>query len=108
MIYHGSFCFDKTRIKRLYSGPAGYDAFFDDLPADYSSKKITIAGLKRMKFFLCVVGMVMIIEGLPYFAFPEKMKFWIQKIAETPDGSLRRFGLVLMGLGLVLVYWGRI
>ena len=82
--------------------------FFDDLPADYSDKKITIAGLKRMKFFLCVVGMVMIIEGLPYFAFPEKMKFWIQKIAETPDGSLRRFGLVLMGLGLVLVYWGRI
>jgi uncharacterized protein YjeT (DUF2065 family) len=61
----------------------------------------------RMKFFLCVVGMVMIIEGLPYFAFPEKMKFWIQKIAATPDGSLRRFGLVLMVLGLVLVYWGR-
>jgi hypothetical protein len=52
--------------------------------------------------------MVMIIEGLPYFAFPEKMKFWIQKIAGTPDGSLRRFGLVLMVLGLVLVYFGRI
>ena len=60
-----------------------------------------------MKFFLCVVGMVMIIEGLPYFAFPEKMKFWIQKISETPDGSLRRFGLVLMFLGLVFVYFGR-
>ena len=60
-----------------------------------------------MKFFLCVVGMVMIIEGLPYFAFPEKMKFWILKIAETPEGSLRRFGLVLMALGLVLVYFGR-
>ena len=49
----------------------------------------------------------MIIEGLPYFAFPEKMKYWIQKIAATPDGSLRRFGLVLMGLGLFLVYFGR-
>lgn len=61
-----------------------------------------------MKFFICVVGMVMIIEGLPYFAFPEKMKIWIQKIMETPDGSLRRFGLVLMVLGLVLVYFGRI
>ncbi|CAB1065254.1 hypothetical protein D1BOALGB6SA_10051 [Olavius sp. associated proteobacterium Delta 1] len=60
-----------------------------------------------MKFFLCVVGMVMIIEGLPYFSFPEKMKFWIQKIAEIPDGSLRRFGLVLMVIGLVLVYFGR-
>ena len=60
-----------------------------------------------MKYFLCVVGMVMIIEGLPYFAFPEKMIFWIQKIAETPLNSLRRFGLVLMVLGLVLVYFGR-
>jgi uncharacterized protein YjeT (DUF2065 family) len=50
----------------------------------------------------------MIIEGLPYFAFPEKMKFWIQKIAETPDSSLRKFGAVLMVLGLVLVYFGRI
>ena len=27
-----------------------------------------------MKFFLCVIGMVMIVEGLPWFAFPEKMK----------------------------------
>jgi hypothetical protein len=51
--------------------------------------------------------MVMIIEGLPYFAFPEKMKFWIQKIAATPDGSLRRFGLGLMLIGLLLVYFGR-
>jgi uncharacterized protein YjeT (DUF2065 family) len=60
-----------------------------------------------MKFFLCVVGMVMIIEGLPYFAFPEKMKIWIHKIAGTPAGSLRRLGLVLMMLGMVLVYFGR-
>jgi len=60
-----------------------------------------------MKFFLCVLGMVMIIEGLPYFAMPEKMKYWIQKIAATPDGSLRRFGLVLMAIGLFLVYFGR-
>jgi uncharacterized protein YjeT (DUF2065 family) len=52
--------------------------------------------------------MVMIIEGLPYFAFPEKMKFWIQKIAQTPDGSLRGVGVVLMVLGLILVYLGRI
>jgi uncharacterized protein YjeT (DUF2065 family) len=51
--------------------------------------------------------MVMIIEGLPYFAFPEKMKSWIQKVAGTPDGSLRKMGIVLMVIGLVLVYFGR-
>ena len=60
-----------------------------------------------MEFFLCVVGMVMIIEGLPYFIFPVKMKVWIQKILVTPEGALRRLGLVLMAVGLLLVYFGR-
>ena len=60
-----------------------------------------------MKFFLCVIGMVMIVEGLPYFAFPEKMKFWVQKVLEMPDSSLRKFGLVLMITGLWMVYLGK-
>jgi uncharacterized protein YjeT (DUF2065 family) len=60
-----------------------------------------------MEFFLCVIGMVMIVEGLPYFAFPNKMKTWVGKIITSPDGSLRRFGLVLMVVGLSLVYLGR-
>jgi uncharacterized protein YjeT (DUF2065 family) len=60
-----------------------------------------------MKFFLCVIGMVMILEGVPYFAFPEKMKSWIVKVLELPDPTLRKFGFVLMALGLFLVYAGR-
>jgi uncharacterized protein YjeT (DUF2065 family) len=60
-----------------------------------------------MEFFLCVLGMVMIVEGLPYFAAPEKMKYWVQKVVATPDSSLRRLGLVLMSIGLLLVYFGR-
>ncbi|MCU0555799.1 MAG: DUF2065 domain-containing protein [Desulfobacterales bacterium] len=60
-----------------------------------------------MEFFLCVLGMVMVIEGLPYFAFPEQMKSWIARIREMPAGALRRFGLILMLLGLFLVYLGR-
>ena len=60
-----------------------------------------------MEFFLCVVGMVMIVEGLPYFAFPERMKFWLNRVLSTPVGSLRKFGLVLMAIGLVLVYVAR-
>jgi uncharacterized protein YjeT (DUF2065 family) len=60
-----------------------------------------------MEFFLCVVGMVMIVEGLPYFAFPERMKFWLNRVLSTPAGSLRKFGLVLMAIGLVLVYVAR-
>jgi hypothetical protein len=60
-----------------------------------------------MKYFLCVLGMVMIVEGLPYFAVPEKMKVWVMKVAATPDGSLRKLGLVLMGIGIFLVFLGR-
>ena len=49
----------------------------------------------------------MIVEGLPYFTFPGKMKFWIEKIVATPESSLRRFGLVLMVLGMCLIYFGK-
>ncbi len=60
-----------------------------------------------MDFFLCVIGMVMIVEGLPYFAFPEKMKNWIQQVIDIPDSTLRKFGLVLMLLGLGIIYIGK-
>ncbi len=60
-----------------------------------------------MDYFLCVIGMVMIIEGVPYFAAPDRMKGWMAKIMEMTPGSLRRFGLVMMLAGLALVYLGR-
>ena len=60
-----------------------------------------------MKFFLCVIGMVMVVEGLPYFAFPEKMKFVIQKVIEMPDRALQKFGFVLIIIGICLVYLGK-
>ena len=60
-----------------------------------------------MRYFLCVMGMVMIIEGVPYFIFPDRMKPWLQKIIDTPDASLRRIGLGLMAAGLLLIYFVR-
>ena len=62
---------------------------------------------ETMSFFLCVLGMVFIIEGLPYFAVPEKMKGWVAKIIEMPVPSLRGMGLVMMIAGLFLVYLGK-
>lgn len=61
-----------------------------------------------MEFFLCVVGVVMIIEGLPYFAFPERMKEVMRAVIEMPDGTLRMIGLSLMAAGLVIAYLGRL
>jgi len=60
-----------------------------------------------MKFFLTVVGMVLIVEGLPYFAFPEKIKGWLIKVSEIPAAQLRAFGFLAMCLGMALVYLGQ-
>jgi uncharacterized protein YjeT (DUF2065 family) len=60
-----------------------------------------------MTFFLSVIGMVMIVEGLPYFAFPERMKAVLQLMLEMPESGLRRVGAFLMLLGLGLVYMGK-
>ncbi len=60
-----------------------------------------------MDYFLCVIGMVMIVEGVPYFTAPEQMKRWMAKIMEMAPAALRRFGLAMMMVGLLLVYLGR-
>jgi hypothetical protein len=60
-----------------------------------------------MDYFLCVLGLVFIIEGLPYFLFPEKLKIYLMKINEVPSGTLRFLGLSAMIAGLVLLYFGR-
>lgn len=60
-----------------------------------------------MGYFLSVIGMVMIVEGLPYFAAPSKMKEWIAKLAEMSDATLRTTGFVLMMIGLLVIYLGQ-
>ncbi|MFH0926751.1 MAG: DUF2065 domain-containing protein [bacterium] len=60
-----------------------------------------------VKYFLCVLGMVMVFEGIPYFCFPEKMKAFFKKIPELPDLTLRVLGLILLIVGLFIVYLGR-
>ena len=60
-----------------------------------------------MKFFLSVVGMVMIVEGLPYFAFPERIKSWLVRVSEMEAIHLRAFGFMAMCAGMVLIYLGR-
>ncbi len=60
-----------------------------------------------MDYFLCVLGMVLIIEGLPYLVFPEKLKPYLMKITALPDSTLRFFGISAIILGLILLYFGR-
>jgi len=50
--------------------------------------------------------MVLVIEGLPYFAFPSKIKAFLIKLPEIPDNRLRLYGICAITVGLVLVYFG--
>ncbi|MBW1710922.1 MAG: DUF2065 domain-containing protein [Deltaproteobacteria bacterium] len=60
-----------------------------------------------MKYLLCVLGLVLIIEGFPYFAFPHKIKSWLNQLMQAPETTLRVFGFIFMALGLLLVFIGR-
>jgi len=60
-----------------------------------------------LEFFLCVLGVVFILEGLPYFAFPAQIKQYLAKVTEIPDRTLRILGMAAIVTGLLLVYFGR-
>jgi hypothetical protein len=60
-----------------------------------------------MKDFLCVLGIVFIIEGLPYFIFPERLKIYLLKITTMPDSTLRFLVISVMIVGLIMLYLGR-
>ncbi len=57
-----------------------------------------------MKLTLCILGLLLIIEGLPYFACPDQMKKWMSLVMEVPSRRLRPIGLLAMCLGLLLAY----
>ena len=60
-----------------------------------------------MEDLITVVGMVLVLEGLPYFAFPGTFKAWVGRMLEMPDSRLRIYGLVSMAIGLFLVFLAR-
>jgi uncharacterized protein YjeT (DUF2065 family) len=57
-----------------------------------------------MKLLLLLVGMVLIVEGLPYAVAPEKMREWLLTLSELPPATMRVFGFVSLGCGL-LICW---
>ena len=58
-----------------------------------------------MKLLLCLLGLVLFVEGLPYFVSPNKMKKWMLIIQEIPNSHLRVMGLLAMALGLLITYF---
>ena len=62
---------------------------------------------ETMKYFLCVLGMVFVIEGLPYFTFPAQIKTYLLKLTEIPDIDAPDPGRrAAVSSGLLLIYFG--
>lgn len=57
-----------------------------------------------MKLLILVFAMVLIVEGLPYAAAPEKMREWLLKLSEVPPSTLRAIGIVSLCTGLVVCW----
>ncbi|MCP4154992.1 MAG: DUF2065 domain-containing protein [bacterium] len=58
-----------------------------------------------MNLILIVLGLVLVIEGLPYFLFPGRVKRFYDQIRELEEGVLRTVGFVMIVIGLIIVYF---
>lgn len=57
--------------------------------------------------FLGAVGLVFVIEGLIFAAFPGAAKRAMTSVLETPDANLRLIGIGLAMIGLIVVWLAR-
>lgn len=57
-----------------------------------------------MTAFLTAIGLVLVIEGLLYGAFPSLAKKMAEMLRETPEETVRMTGLGAALLGLFIVW----
>jgi uncharacterized protein YjeT (DUF2065 family) len=57
-----------------------------------------------MSDFLVALGLVFVIEGIVFAAFPETSKRAVTHVLETPDAVLRVVGLASAVFGLLVVW----
>ena len=60
-----------------------------------------------MNLVLVGLGLIMVVEGVPLFCFPDQVKELASKLPKLENTTLRSIGLVLMLLGLAVVYVGK-
>ncbi len=60
-----------------------------------------------MQLLLSLIGLVLVLEGLPYMAFPEAMRRWLSRISTLDTASLRITGAASVLIGLAICYIAR-
>jgi hypothetical protein len=54
--------------------------------------------------FLAALGLVFVIEGLVFAAFPQQAKRAVASVVETPEATLRAIGIGSAVIGVVVVW----
>jgi len=57
-----------------------------------------------MSDFIVALGLVFVIEGLVFSAFPTTAKRAMDSVQQTPDSMLRTVGIVSAVLGIILIW----
>ena len=57
-----------------------------------------------MSDFLAALGLVFVLEGLLFAAFPDFAKHAMESVMQAPDSLLRIVGLVSAILGIALIW----
>ncbi len=60
-----------------------------------------------MDDLLTFLGLILIVEGLPYLAFPSRVKRWAESLIGMDDTTMRVIGVMATAGGIILVYIGR-
>jgi uncharacterized protein YjeT (DUF2065 family) len=60
-----------------------------------------------MAEFIVAIGLVLVIEGLLFAAFPGAAKRLAASALESPETSLRVAGIISAALGIVLIWFMR-
>jgi uncharacterized protein YjeT (DUF2065 family) len=60
-----------------------------------------------MKLFITLLGLILVLEGLPYVAFPEAMQRWLAQLTQLPPARLRFIGLISMLSGFFILLFAR-
>ena len=60
-----------------------------------------------MKLLITLIGLVLVIEGIPYVASPQAMQRWLKQLSVTDPEKLRIMGFLAMIAGLILCFIGQ-
>ena len=57
-----------------------------------------------MKLMVTLIGLILVLESLPYVAFPEAMQEWLRQLTAMRPGQLRAIGIIALVAGLLLCF----